>query len=480
MSQAVDMLADIEIAGLTADSRSVEPGYLFAALPSVIADSPMNGINFVPEALRRGAAAVLGPPGLAANLEAPIDVPVIEDEDPRRRLSQLAARFFAEQPRTIVAVTGTAGKSSVADFVCQIWLAMGISGGSMGTLGINSAPLQRPLAHTTPDPVVLHEALRDLAAAGVDHLALEASSHGLEQSRLDFVKVMAAAFTNLSRDHLDYHANEEAYLQAKLHLFKVVMGPGGTAVLPQNQNLGQDLTNRLRDACQAGAHKIWTFGAGGDIDLRLREISSAGQRLTIAAQGVDATLDLPLIGAFQADNVLCAIALVLACGETPDDVFAAAAQLTGVPGRLQAVGGNVYVDYAHKPDALRAAIDALRPHTKGQLVVVFGCGGDRDKGKRPIMGAIAADLADQIIVTDDNPRSEDPSLIRAEVLFACPGAVEIGDRGIAIATAINGLAPDDVLLIAGKGHETGQTIAGVTHPFDDRDVARKILAERRS
>ncbi|MBT3330855.1 MAG: UDP-N-acetylmuramoyl-L-alanyl-D-glutamate--2,6-diaminopimelate ligase [Rhodospirillaceae bacterium] len=476
MGESVKQLADREIVGLTADSRSVEPGYLFAALPSSVASSPLNGANFVPEALRRGAAALLGPPGLAANLETPIDVPVIEDEDPRRRLSQLAARFFAEQPRTIVAVTGTAGKSSVADFVRQIWLAMGLSGASMGTLGINSTPLQRPLAHTTPDPVVLHEALRDLAAAGVDHLALEASSHGLEQSRLDFVKVMAAAFTNLSRDHLDYHTNEEAYLQAKLHLFKVVMGPGGTAVLPH----GQDLTDRLRAACQARAHNIWTFGAGGDIDLRQREIFGTGQRLTIAAQGFEATLDLPLIGAFQADNVLCAISLVLACGEGPEDVFTAAAQLTGVPGRLQAVGGHVYVDYAHKPEALRAAIDALRPHTKGQLVVVFGCGGDRDKGKRPIMGAIADQLADQIIVTDDNPRSEDPSLIRAEILSACPGAVEIGDRGLAIATAISGLAADDVLLIAGKGHETGQTVAGVTHPFDDRDVARKILAEVRS
>jgi len=470
-------LADREIVGLTADSRLVAPGYLFAALPSSVADRSINGADFVPEAIRRGAAALLGPPGLAASLKTSVDIPVIEDEEPRRRLSQLAARFFAGQPETVVAVTGTAGKSSIVEFVRQIWAALGRSGASLGTLGVNSSSLQRKLAHTTPDPVILHEALRDLAASGVDRLALEASSHGLEQRRLDYVKVIAAAFTNLSRDHLDYHADEEAYFQAKLHLFKVVMAPGGTAVLP----MGSDLTDRLRAVCKARGHRILTFGAGGDIDLVQRRIVGDGQLLSIAALGHTAELELPLIGAFQAENVLCAIALVLACGEDPDAVLAAAAQLTGVPGRLQAVGarangGRVYVDYSHKPEALRAAITALRPHAKGRLIVVFGCGGDRDRGKRPQMGRIAAELADKTVVTDDNPRSEDAALIRAEVLRGCPAATEIGDRGQAIATAIAWLAPDDVLLIAGKGHETGQEINGVTHPFDDRDVARRVLA----
>lgn len=470
-------LADREIVGLTADSRLVAPGYLFAALPSSVADRSINGADFVPEAIRRGAAALLGPPGLAASLKTSVDIPIIEDEEPRRRLAQLAAHFFAGQPETVVAVTGTAGKSSIVEFIRQIWAALGRSGASLGTLGVNSASLQRKLAHTTPDPVILHEALRDLAAAGVDRLALEASSHGLEQRRLDCVKVIAAAFTNLSRDHLDYHADEEAYFQAKLHLFKVVMAPGGTAVLP----VGSDLTDRLRAVCEARRHRILTFGAGGDIDLLQRRIVGDGQLLSIGALGHTAELALPLIGAFQAENVLCAIALVLACGEDPGAVLAAAAQLTGVPGRLQAVGtrangGRVYVDYSHKPEALRAAITALRPHTKGRLIVVFGCGGDRDRGKRPQMGRIAAELADKTVVTDDNPRSEDAALIRAEVLRGCPAATEIGDRGQAIATAIAWLAPDDVLLIAGKGHETGQEINGVTQPFDDRDVARRVLA----
>ncbi len=473
----MSQLADREIFGLTADSRLVEPGYLFAALPSSVADSAISGADFVPEAIRRGAAALLGPPGLAAAMETALDIPVIEDEEPRRRLSQLAARFFAEQPETIVAVTGTAGKSSIVEFVRQIWASLGRSGASLGTLGVNSPPLQRKLAHTTPEPVILHEVLRDLAVVGVDRLALEASSHGLEQRRLDGVNVSVAAFTNLSRDHLDYHPDEEAYFQAKLHLFKVVMAPGGTAVLP----VGSDLTDRLRAACQAGGHRILTFGAGGDIDLLRRRIVGDGQRLSIAAMGHRGEMELPLIGAFQAENVLCAIALVLACGEDPDAVLAAAARLTGVSGRLQAVGclahgGRVYVDYSHKPEALRAAIAALRPHTKGRLIVVFGCGGDRDRGKRPQMGRIAAELADGIVVTDDNPRGEDAAAIRTEVLRGCPDATEIGDRGQAIATAISWLGPGDVLLIAGKGHETGQEINGVTHPFDDCDMARRVLA----
>ena len=482
MEQNVSQVADREIFGLTADSRQVRPGYLFAALPSSVADGALNGADFVPDAVRRGAAAVLGPPGLRAALESSIEVPVIEDREPRRRLALLAARFYAAQPETIAAVTGTSGKSSVVDFTRQIWMALGRNGASLGTLGVISAAGERKLAHTTPDPIVLHGTLAELAELGIDHLALEASSHGLEQRRLDGVLVKAAAFTNLSRDHLDYHADEEDYLDAKLRLFDSVMDRGGAAVLPS----GGELSGRLAAVCQARGHDILTFGAVGDVHVRQRRVRPDGQQLTISARDHEggregrheAMIDLPLIGAFQAENVLCAIALAIACGEIPDAVLGAAGKLTGVPGRLQSVGGGIYVDYAHKPEALRAAITALRPHVGGdggRLIVVFGCGGDRDRGKRPQMGRIAAELADRIVVTDDNPRGEEPGSIRREVLAGCPDAVEIGDRAEAIATAIHWLGAGDILLIAGKGHETGQDIAGVVHPFDDVAVAAEVL-----
>ena len=463
-------MADREITGLTADSRAVQPGYLFAALPSSTDGGPLNGADFIPDALARGAAALLGPPGLEAALAADVDVPIIEDEDPRRRLSFMAARFFGAQPDAIAAVTGTSGKSSVVDFLRQIWTALGRQGASLGTLGVISPSQRRKLDHTTPDPVVLHQALAELAKAGVGHLALEASSHGLEQRRLDAVKLRAAAFTNLSRDHLDYHSDEEAYFKAKLRLFETVMAPGGTAVLPGRS----EFTDRLRASAVTAGHKIMTFG-GGDVNLLDHQALPDGQRLTIAAHGARATMELPLIGAFQADNLMCAVALAIACGDGPVDVLDAAMGLIGVPGRLQAVGRGVYVDYAHKPDALRAAIAALRPHTPGKLIVVFGCGGDRDRGKRAQMGRIAADLGDRVVVTDDNPRSEDPAAIRAEIMAACPGAMEIGDRAEAIETAIAWMNDGDVLLIAGKGHEAGQEIAGVVHPFDDAEMAASLL-----
>ena len=477
MGHGLSQSADKEIVGLTADSRLVRPGYLFAALPSSVVGGPLNGTDFVADALYRGAAAILGPPGLSATLKTSLKtssvVPVIEDEEPRRRLALLAARFFGLQPETIVAVTGTSGKSSVVDFVRQIWSALGRDGASLGTLGVVSEPLRRKLAHTTPDPIVVHEILAELVNAGIDHLALEASSHGLEQRRLDGVKVSAAAFTNLSRDHLDYHADEEAYFQAKLRLFDTVMIPGGTSVLP----CASPLTERLASICKGHGHQILTFGTGGDVDLHWREPLPAGQRLAIAVEDQTREIDLPLIGAFQADNVLCAIALIVASGEPPEAVLAAAEKLTVVTGRLQAVGGGVFVDYAHKPDALRAAIAALRPYAKGQLIVLFGCGGDRDRGKRAQMGRIAHELADRVVVTDDNPRSEDPAAIRAEILCGCPDAVEIAERRKAIAKAIGWLGSGDLLLIAGKGHETGQEIASVIHSFDDVAIARAVLKE---
>jgi len=475
MDYGVSQSADKEIVGLTADSRLVRPGYLFAALPSSMPGAPQNGADFVSEALCRGAVAILGPPGLADQLGASLKitnfVPVFEDDEPRRRLALLAARFFGQQPEKIIAVTGTSGKSSVVDFVRQIWSTLGLEGASLGTLGVVSKLLKRKLAHTTPDPVFMHKVLAELVNLGVDHLALEASSHGLQQRRLDGVKVSAAAFTNLSQDHLDYHMNEESYFQAKLRLFDTILMPGGTAVLP----CASHLTERLKSICKARGHRILTFGAGGDVDLRSRELLPSGQRIALSIKNQIYQIDIPLMGAFQADNVLCAVALVLAAGETPEAVLTAAENLTAVKGRLQAVGGGVFVDYAHKPGALRAAITALRPYTKRQLIVLFGCGGDRDRGKRIQMGRIADDLADSIVVTDDNPRSEDPADIRAEILRGCRDAVEIGDRRKAIATAIGWLKPGDVLLIAGKGHETGQEIAGAIYEFDDVAVARAVL-----
>ena len=454
MGHGVKQSTDKEIVGLTADSRLVRPGFLFAALPSSIPNGPLNGVDFVSDALSRGAAAILGPPGLANQLRNSLQTP-------------------SDVPETIIAVTGTSGKSSVVDFVRQIWSVLGRNGASLGTLGVVSEPLRRQLSHTTPDPVVLHEVLAELVDMGIDHLALEASSHGLEQRRLDGVKVNIAAFTNLSRDHLDYHADQEAYFQAKLHLFDTVMTPGGMSVLPY----GSHLTERLTSVCKDCGHQIMTFGTGGNVNLQRREPLARGQRLVVSINDQQYIITLPLIGAFQAENVLCAIALIIGAGELPEAVLAAAEKLKSVNGRLQAIGGGVFVDYAHKPDALCAAVAALRPYTKGRLILLFGCGGDRDRGKRLQMGLIAEKFADRVIVTDDNPRSEDPAEIRADILRGCPNAVEIGDREKAIATAIGWLGSNDLLLIAGKGHETGQEIEGVVHSFDDAAVARAILQE---
>jgi UDP-N-acetylmuramoyl-L-alanyl-D-glutamate--2,6-diaminopimelate ligase len=464
-----------EIAGLTADSREVRPGFLFAALPG----SQTDGARFIRDAVDRGAVAVLAPPGVAGQVPDLGGLPIIEDEQPRRRLSLMAARFYVRQPETIVAVTGTAGKSSVVDFVRQIWTALGRSAGSLGTLGVQSAAIQRKLIHTTPDPVALHRALRELADDGVDHLALEASSHGLDQQRLDGVRIGAAAFTNLSRDHLDYHADAEDYLRAKLRLFDTVLAPGGTAVLPSQSSHREQLVA----LCRARGHRLLSYGQdAAEVRQLKRRPLTDGQLLTVGVGETQADLRLPLIGDFQALNVLCAIALVLAGGEAAAAVLAAAGGLRGVRGRLELAashpgGGRIYVDYSHKPEALRNALAALRPHTAGRLVVVFGCGGDRDRGKRPEMGRIAAELADRVIVTDDNPRTEDAAAIRAEVLAGCPEAEEIGDRAAAIQAGIGGLAADDILLLAGKGHEQGQDVAGVVRPFDDAEVARQAVAD---
>jgi len=466
--------AGIEISGLTADSRAVRPGYLFAALRG----SRTDGARFVGDAIARGAVAVLADRDAHLVLPDPA-VPLIEAENARRRFAEIAARFYGAQPRVIAAVTGTSGKTSVAAFARQIWTRLGRRAAAFGTLGVVAPDGVRPLAHTTPEPAALHRALARLAAEGVDRLALEASSHGLDQCRLDAVAVTAAAFTNLGHDHLDYHRDRDAYLAAKLRLFEAVMAPGGTAVI----NMDDPAAPRVVEAARARGHKIVGYGRGETCALRIRAIEPEGdgQRLILDIEGRRREIALPLVGAFQAENAVCALGLVIACGEDPDRAAAALAHLEGAPGRIERVavhpsGAPVYVDYAHKPDALEAVLRALRAKTRGRLVVVFGCGGDRDRDKRPAMGAIAARLADYAIVTDDNPRSEDPAAIRRAVLAGCPQAREIGDRAEAIRAAVAMLEAGDALVIAGKGHETGQVVGERVIPFDDAETARAAVA----
>jgi UDP-N-acetylmuramoyl-L-alanyl-D-glutamate--2,6-diaminopimelate ligase len=466
--------ADPEILGLTADSRQVRPGFLFAALPG----SKVDGRSFIAAAAAGGAVAVLAPhdtllPPVLARL------PLVADDNPRRRLALAAARFHGRQPRTVVAVTGTNGKTSVAEFTRQLWAGLGEKAASLGTLGVVTPDRRRPGALTTPDPVALHATLAELAAAGIEHAAIEASSHGLDQFRLDGLRLSAAAFTNLSRDHLDYHGTMGRYLAAKARLFEALLPAGAAAVL----NADAEPFAALAAACRARGLPVLSYGRGG-ADLRLESATptAPGQRLVVTLLGQRRELEFPVAGAFQADNLLCALGLVIATGAPVDAAAAAVAGLGGVPGRIElaaraASGAAIYIDYAHTPDALATALSALRPHTIGSLSVVFGCGGDRDRGKRPDMGEVAARLADRVIVTDDNPRGEPPAAIRAAVMAACPGAREIGDRRAAIRAAIVELAAGDLLVIAGKGHESGQTVAGVTHPFDDREVARSIVAE---
>jgi len=466
-------LQTLEIQGLSADSRKIAPGDLFAAIPGGRSD----GRDFIGQAIERGAVAVLTTPGTSVG-EHGRPVALLTDENPRRRLALIAARFFGRQPAVIAAVTGTNGKTSVAEFARQIWGRLGLEAASLGTLGLMPPRPDAPASLTTPDPVELHRCLAALARDGVEHLAMEASSHGLDQFRLDGVEIRAAAFTNLSRDHLDYHGGTEAYLAAKLRLFAELVPPGGGAVL--NADVPEFET--LRAAALARGLRIFTYGAGGG-DLRLVRIAAAaeGQRLTLKLLGRRHDIVLPLAGRFQAANVLAALGLAIATGTDPEAALDALPHLTGVAGRLELVarapsGGQVYVDYAHTPDALRSALEALRPHARGRLSVVFGAGGDRDRGKRPLMGEAAQSLADQVIVTDDNPRSEDPAAIRREILEAATGAWEIGDRAEAIETAVAALGPDDLLIVAGKGHEPGQIVGDEVLPFDDRDVVRGVVA----
>ena len=461
------------ICGLTADSRKVRPGYLFMAVPGARED----GRTFIQDALARGAKAILAPTGTATG-SLPAGVQVILDDAPRRLFARLAARFFGAQPANVAAVTGTSGKTSAVDFIRQLWRLLGLPAASLGTLGLVAPGCSRYGALTTPDPVQLHRDLARLAEAGVDRVALEASSHGLDQCRLDGVKVSTGVFTNLSRDHLDYHADLKSYLDAKLGLFRRVMAPGGLAIVNADDPAGAAAGEA---ACAAG-HRVWYFGRRAPtLEIEVERIEPAGEGQVVAFRllGQRHCVRMPFIGAFQAMNALAALGAVAGERDDPDSVVACLEGLSGVRGRLELAarapsGAPIYVDYAHKPGALAAVLEALRPAVRGRLVLAFGAGGDRDAGKRQDMGAVAARLADRVIVTDDNPRTEDPAAIRAAILTACPGASEIGDRETAIAAGIEGLGPDDALLIAGKGHETGQTVGADVRPFDDRAVAREL------
>lgn len=461
-------LRETEITGLTADSRAVEPGFLFAALPG----STVDGRKFIDAAISNGAAAILAPGGteISAN-----DVALLTSEDARAALAHIAAAFYADQPETIAAVTGTNGKTSVAHFTRQIWSLLGHQAVSMGTLGLQLPDGSVKPSLTTPDPVTLHADLAGLARDGVDHVVMEASSHGLDQRRLDGVRLKAAAFTNLSRDHLDYHGTLDAYLEAKTRLFSTLLPTDGIAVL--NADIPEMAS--LADAFNG---KTISYGRNAtELKLLSAEPSHSGTRIKLEAFGNETEINLPLAGAFQVYNVLCAAGLAIGCGGDVTDIIGCLSQLQGVPGRLEHAGtthgGSVYIDYAHTPDALENVLAAMRPHTTGQLIVVFGCGGDRDRGKRPMMGRIATELADIAIVTDDNPRSEEPDTIRREILAAAPGANDIGDRETAISKAVSMLSDGDVLVIAGKGHETGQIIGDEIRPFNDLNAAQAAIAD---
>lgn len=468
----VQGLIDREVTGLTADSRRVGPGFLFAALPGANID----GQRFIPDALSKGAAAVLAGPG--AMLPEGSAAALIIDPEPRRALARMAALFYGRQPETVVAVTGTNGKTSTVTFLRQIWANLGESAASMGTLGLVGPGRLGGESLTTPDPVALHALLAEIAKEGVSHLAMEASSHGLDQFRLDGVKLAAAGFTNLTRDHLDYHQTMDAYFAAKSRLFSEVLPEGAVAVLNADSGEFESLQALAR---QRRLHVI-DFGRQATA-LRLIEAEALGEgiRLTLDILGQRRHVLLPVAGGFQAMNALCALGLAVATGTASDRALEALENLQPVPGRMQlaatVAGATVFVDYAHTPDALQTALVNLRPHARGRLSLVFGCGGDRDPGKRPLMGEIASRLADRVIVTDDNPRTEDAGAIRQDILAACPQGLEIADRRQAITRAVEELHDGDVLLIAGKGHEDYQIVGHDKRHFSD--VEEAAFAARR-
>ncbi len=468
---------DPMIGGVTLDSRAVAKGDLFAALPG----AARHGAEFIGLALDRGAAAILTDADGARLAEAALggsQAALVVAQDAREALARAAALWFGAQPATMVAVTGTNGKTSVSTFTRQIWTQLGHGAINIGTTGVEGA-WAAPSSHTTPDAVTLHRMLAQAAAEGVTHAVMEASSHGLDQRRLDGVRLKAAGFTNFTQDHLDYHKTFEAYFAAKASLFDRLLPDDGTAVVNMNDPKGAEILA----IAKAKGQEVITVGHGAECDLRImaQRYDSLGQELRLSWHGAPFQVRLNLIGGFQAENVALAAGLVIAAGESPRDVIHALPHLVGVRGRMQLAatrsnGASVFVDYAHTPDAIATAVQALRPHVMGRIVIVFGAGGDRDRGKRPLMGAAAKAHADVLFVTDDNPRSEDPASIRAEILQACPEASEVGDRAEAILRGVDALLPGDALLIAGKGHETGQIIKGDVYPFDDVEQASVAVA----
>lgn len=466
-------VGSLEITGLTSDSRKVAPGFLFAALKGSKAD----GGDYAADAERRGAQAIVT--GFDTVI-GDVDVPVIRVEDPRRSLSLAAASFYGRQPETMAAVTGTSGKTSVVSFLRQIWAESGFAAASIGTTGVVSPHHNSYATLTTPDPVALHALLRSLADDGVTHAAMEASSHGLDQRRLDGVRLLVGAFTNLGRDHMDYHPTFEAYHAAKMRLFEVLLPRGAPAVIFADDAWSQ----KTIDVAERAGCDVRTVGRKGDfIALKRVEHERFRQHVEAEIDGEVYEIALPLAGDFQVSNAIVAAGMAMVTGVPAAAAMKALEKLKGAPGRLDLVGTTkdhapVYVDYAHKPEALDNVLTSVRPFTTGRVIVVFGCGGDRDRGKRPIMGDIATRLADVVIVTDDNPRSEDPRSIRAAILAAAPGAIEIADRRQAISEAVQMMGQGDTLIVAGKGHEEGQIVGDVTHPFSDHAEVARALKER--
>ena len=460
------------VTGLAVDSREVKDGYLFAALPG----SRVHGGEFIQYALRMGAGAILTDAKgaqIAAEFLSLSDAALIVAEDPRQTLAYAAALWFGAQPEVMVAVTGTNGKTSVSSFCRQIWTEMGFDAINLGTTGVEGA-FEAPLAHTTPDPITLHRVLAAAEAEGVTHAAMEASSHGLDQGRLDGVRIQAAGFTNFSQDHLDYHESFEAYFNAKAGLFDRVLPEDGVTVL----NMDDPAVARVAEMARVRGQDLITVGRmpGCDLQLQAQRFEATGQELRFDWKGRVQQVRLPLIGGFQAENVLLAAGLVIAAGADAAEVFETLPRMRTVKGRMQLAatrsnGAAVFVDYAHTPDAVATALAALRPHVMGRLVAIVGAGGDRDTAKRPLMGRAAAENADLVIVTDDNPRSEDPATIRAAVMQGAPEAIEVGDRAEAILRGVDILGPGDALLICGKGHETGQIVGEDVFPFDDSEQA---------
>lgn len=467
---------DVSITGLTADSRAVEPGFLFAALKGTHVD----GADFAAKAVASGASAILCAPESVERLSSqlPAGIAILSSEEPRRDFALMAARFYGRQPDIMVAVTGTAGKTSVAHFARQIFQAAGHAAASLGTLGTVTADGQSYGGLTTPDPVSLHAELARLSRSGVTHAALEASSHGLDQHRLDGVRIAAAGFTNLGRDHMDYHPTVEDYLQAKLRLFQNLLPSGSPVVVDP----AEAYAGRVIEVAKSRSLPVFSVGEQG-AGLRLKSLraSASGQELELEADGETHSVTLPLIGRFQVSNALIAAGLCICAGVEPETAIRALERLKGAPGRLEFIGrsrsgGAVYVDYAHKPEALDNALAALRPFATGKLSVVIGAGGDRDPGKREIMGRVSAERADLVIVTDDNPRTEDPATIRKAVLRGAPDALEIGDRLEAIREGVRRLKSGDILCVAGKGHETGQIVGKTVLPFSDHEAVAEALS----